>query len=154
MNHGSKVVFACSGDAIRTLKDAPPDLNMDCAVVMPGVLAIAEAAFTDYDVAPFELEAMGKKLEKQISADDFPLVIVCDDPAFCAADFNNFLWVTFTRSNPSHDIHGVGAQTRFKHWGCTGPLIIDARLKPHHAPPLIEDPAVSAQADRINIEGR
>ncbi|MCF7863993.1 MAG: UbiD family decarboxylase, partial [Kiritimatiellales bacterium] len=151
MNHGSKVVFACSGEPLRTLKTNAPEI--DCAVVAPGILAIPGSAFSDYDVAPAELEALAKKLEKQLSVDDFPLVVLCDDPAFCAADFNNFLWITFTRSNPSHDMHGVGASQRFKHWGCTGPLIIDARLKPHHAPPLIEDAAVTAKVDRLFAKG-
>ena len=41
---------------------------------------------------------IAKKLEKQVSVNDFPLIILCDDPAFCAADFDNFLWLTFTRS--------------------------------------------------------
>ncbi|MBT8046005.1 MAG: UbiD family decarboxylase, partial [Pontiella sp.] len=120
MNHGSKVVFAASGEAFRTLKEEPPKLEIDGthAVVMPGLLAVSGPAFSDYDVAPSELETLAKKLEKQISPDDFPLVVLCDDPEFCATDFDNFLWVTFTRSNPSHDIHGVGAKTRFKHWGC------------------------------------
>jgi 4-hydroxy-3-polyprenylbenzoate decarboxylase len=153
MNHGSKVVFACSGDVIRTLKAEKPELEYPCAVVAPGILAISDGVFSDYNVAPAELETLARKLEKQISVDDFPLVVLCEDPDFCAADFNNFLWGTFTRSNPSHDIHGVGATTRFKHWGCTGPLIIDARLKAHHAPPLIEDPAVTAKVDQRFAKG-
>jgi len=65
---------------------------------------------------------------------------------------NNFLW-TFTRSNPSHDIYGVDSFLRFKHWGCEDPLIIDARLKPHHAPPLTEDPKVTARVDELGKKG-
>ena len=73
------------------------------------------------------------------------------DPAFAARSLSNFLWVTFTRSNPSHDVHGVGSFVRAKHWGCEGPLIIDARIKPHHAPPLIEDPEVTRRVDDLAI---
>jgi len=40
-----------------------------------------------------------------------------------------------------------------KHWGCKGPLIIDARLKPHHAPPLTEDPKVTARVDELRKKG-
>ncbi|HEY5653659.1 MAG TPA: UbiD family decarboxylase [Pontiella sp.] len=147
INHGSKVVFACNGAPFRTLGTEPPDLNYEgsYAVVMPGVLAISGPEFSDYDVADAEIEVIALRLERQLDADEFPLIVLCDDPEFCSADLSNFLWITFTRSNPSHDIHGVGARTRFKHWGCTGSLIIDARLKPHHAPPLIEDPAVTTK---------
>ncbi|MEI6891499.1 MAG: UbiD family decarboxylase [Pontiella sp.] len=141
LNHGSKVVFAASGEAFRTLETKKPDF--DCAVVAPGILAISSSV---------ELDAFVKQMEERVWADSFPLMVLCDDPAFLAADFNNFLWVTFTRSNPARDIHGVGAATTFKHWGCTGPLIIDARLKPHHAPPLIEDPAVTEKVDRLFAE--
>ncbi|VGO16859.1 4-hydroxybenzoate decarboxylase subunit C [Pontiella desulfatans] len=140
LNHGSKVVFAANGDAIRGLGTEKPDL--DCTVVAPGILALAST---------FELETFAKQLEGLVPVERFPLVVLCDDPEFLAADFSNFLWVTFTRSNPARDIHGVGAKTEFKHWGCTGPLIIDARLKPHHAPPLIEDPAVTEKVDALFV---
>ena len=38
-----------------------------------------------------------------------PLILMVDDADFVSANLNNFLWVTFTRANPSHDIHGVSA---------------------------------------------
>ncbi len=40
-----------------------------------------------------------------------------------------------------------------KHWGCAGPLVIDARIKPHHAPPLERDPAVERRVDRLGERG-
>ena len=61
--------------------------------------------------------------------------------------------MTFTRSNPSHDIYGVKAFTDHKHWGCESSLIIDARRKPHHAPPLVEDPAVTKRVDALGAKG-
>jgi len=61
--------------------------------------------------------------------------------------------VTFTRSNPAVDVDGIGASTVQKHWGCSGSLVIDARAKPHHAPPLIEDPAITARVDRLFAKG-
>jgi len=51
------------------------------------------------------------------------------------------------------DLYGVGEFTRQKHWGCTGPLVIDARIKPHHAPPLVEDPAVTQRIDALAARG-
>ena len=110
-------------------------------------------AFTNYETAAAELNDLAEQMADQISVDDFPLIVLCDDPDFCALDLNNFVWTTFTRSNPSHDIYGVRSSQRFKHWGCEGPLIIDARLKPHHAPPLIEDPQVSEKVDRMFAPG-
>ena len=79
--------------------------------------------------------------------------MIVDDSEFAARTLNNWLWVTFTRSNPAADVHGVGSFTRQKHWGCTGPVVIDARIKPHHAPPLEEDPAVTRRVDALGAPG-
>ena len=83
----------------------------------------------------------------------FPLVTLVDDSAFTARALKNWLWVTFTRSNPAADLHGVGSFLRQKHWGCTGPLVIDARIKPHHAPPLEEDPAIIRRVEALAVPG-
>ena len=34
-----------------------------------------------------------------------------------------------------------------------GSLVIDARIKPHHAPPLVEDPAVTKRVDALGAPG-
>jgi 4-hydroxy-3-polyprenylbenzoate decarboxylase len=93
-------------------------------------------------------------LESSPGLESLPLLVLVDDAEFAARNLRNFLWVTFTRSNPSHDLHGVGSFIDWKHWGCRGPLIVDARLKPHHAPPLVEDPAVSRAVDALAENGK
>ena len=145
INCGSKVVFAACGKKKRTLSKVLPKLNLDnkfnsYSIALPGVLAITAPEFTNHD----EAAALVKELENSLDldVDEFPLIILCDDDSFTAESLNNFLWTVFTRSNPSHDIHGIKEFTRFKHWGCEGPLVIDARIKPHHAPPLVEDPEI------------
>ncbi len=87
------------------------------------------------------------------SWEGFPLIVLCDDANFTAATVNNFVWTTFTRSNPAYDIYGINSFTAFKHWGCEGPLIIDARTKPHHAPALIKDEAVERRVDQLAAKG-
>jgi 4-hydroxy-3-polyprenylbenzoate decarboxylase len=82
-----------------------------------------------------------------------PLFVVADDAAFTAEDWTNFLWVTFTRSDPATDMYGAGAFTHCKHWGCRGPLIIDARLKSFHAPALETDPDVERRVDELGAPG-
>jgi len=79
--------------------------------------------------------------------------VLVDDPGFVSASLNNFLWVTFTRSNPASDIYGIGQSISSKHWGCTGSLVIDARTKPHHAPPLEEDPSVVRRVEALAAGG-
>ncbi len=84
----------------------------------------------------------------------FPLIVLVDDSDFTARTLNNFLWVTFTRSNPAADIDGIGSFMHQKHWGCEGPLVMDARIKPHHAPPLEEDKEVSRKVDALAAPGK
>ena len=79
--------------------------------------------------------------------------MIVDDSEFTARNERNFLWVTFTRSNPAADIEGIGSFIDKKHWGCTGPLVIDARIKPHHAPPLVDDPAIERKVDELAAPG-
>jgi len=81
------------------------------------------------------------------------LMVLCDDAGFTAQTINNLVWVTFTRSNPSHDIYGINSFTEHKHWGCNGPMIINARIKPHHAPELIKDPVVEKTVDALGVKG-
>ncbi|MDQ6814661.1 MAG: 3-octaprenyl-4-hydroxybenzoate carboxy-lyase, partial [Bacteroidota bacterium] len=59
----------------------------------------------------------------------------------------------YTRCNPSHDMYGIGAFTKNKHWGCTSSLVIDARKKPHHAPAVEKDPVVEKRIDRLFAKG-
>jgi len=61
--------------------------------------------------------------------------------------------VTFTRSNPSHDIYGVNSFQKHTHWGCKGALVIDARIKSHHAPELIPDAKVMQKVDKLFRKG-
>jgi 4-hydroxy-3-polyprenylbenzoate decarboxylase len=50
-------------------------------------------------------------------------------------------------------MYGINESVTNKHWGCTGPLLIVARIKPHHAPPVEKDPAIEKQIDRLYAKG-
>ena len=154
INRGSKVVLAAAGPAIRQLATKAPQniLEVDIGgfefsrarLVGPGILAVKAPVFTSYEKASAEMAEVTKRISLP---EDIPLMVVVDDADFVAKSFANWLWVTFTRSNPSHDIYGFDSFFEFKHWGCRGALIIDARIKPHHAPPLIQDKLVAARVE-------
>ncbi len=156
-NEGSKVVVACCGPQRRELSTTlPPEFSLPAGFshprfVMPGVLAIQAPAFSDYG-AYSHCETLTEHL-RRFELPGVPLIVLTEDSDFLAAELNNFLWATFTRANPSHDIHGVDSFIEHKHWGCRGPLVIDARIKPHHAPPLIEDPEVTKKVDALFAKG-
>ena len=134
-NQGSKVVIAAVGKPCRKLPDTlPANLSLpdgfkNPKVVMPGVLAIEGPPF-------------------RTATDHAQLAEFCRQ-----AGESPGLWVTFTRSNPATDIDGLGAEIQDKHWGCRGSLVIDARIKPHHAPPLIEDPDTQKKVDARAARG-
>ena len=157
LNAGSKVVIAAAGDKKRELSSViPARLQLptkfkDPQIIMPGILAIKGPGFTTQEQAAKEITSLCRKMENQQEMEKWPLVIVVDDSEFTSRNHDNFLWVTFTRSNPSHDIYGVKAFTEYKHWGCEGTLIIDARIKTHHAPPLVEDSAVTQKIDKLAV---
>lgn len=153
-NQGSKLVVAARGQPIRQLATSvPPDLQLpedyrNPRVVMPGVLAVEGPAFGSNSVQSFT-----RSFSSQSKINEFALVTVVDDSEFASATLNNWLWITFTRSNPATDVDGIGAGTKDKHWGCNGALVIDARIKPHHAPPLVEDPEILARVDARAARG-
>ncbi|MEJ7611012.1 MAG: hypothetical protein WKF88_07525 [Ferruginibacter sp.] len=152
INAGSKVVLAATGEVKRTLGNFVPHFltAYNAAIVLPGILAVEIGAFTDYASAEKEMHALNENVKAYLhELNEFPLIIVADDAAFVADALNNFLWVAFTRTNPSHDIYGVESFTEHKHWGCRGSVILDARIKPHHAPPLVPDADVQKRADGI-----
>ncbi len=150
LNSGSKVVFASYGNSLRTLcKEVPACFkNEKATLIMPGVIALQKIKFISYQETEKEMDALNDQLKTEL-LESLALIIVCDDANFVADKLNNFLWVTFTRANPSHDIYGIHSFTENKHWGCKGPLIIDARIKPHHAPPLIKDETVEKRVGKL-----
>ncbi|MBN8695821.1 MAG: UbiD family decarboxylase [Bacteroidetes bacterium] len=161
LNSGSKVVVAVAGEKKRELVNElagdfslPPGFT-NAKVVMPGIIAVTAPKFTTAQAAEEEMAKFTSYLKEYntINLRGFPMIIVCDDSDFVAKNINNYLWVTYTRSNPSHDIYGIGSFTENKHWGCKGSLVIDARIKPHHAPPLEKDPEIEKRVDALGAKG-
>ncbi len=159
LNEGSKVVFAAYGDVLRNLcieiNESFTSLKHieDVKLIMPGIICVQTKKYTTKQNADAEINDLKDQLKQNTEAlKDCPLIIVCDDAAFTSATLNNFLWITFTRCNPSHDIDGVNSFYENKHWGCDN-LIIDARIKPHHAPVLEKDVQTEKNIDRFFNKG-
>ncbi len=178
LNAGSKVVIAAAGpEKFQLATQVPSDLQLPDGfssprVVMPGVLAVtgpkcAEPSF-DYDVSvrarsesrdevtrPLERFCGSFTRDQSINhpINTFRWIVIVDDSQFVAESLRNFIWATFTRANPASDLYGIDAFTVEKHWGCRGALVIDARIKPHHAPVLVEDSEISRRVDALAAKG-
>jgi 4-hydroxy-3-polyprenylbenzoate decarboxylase len=167
LNSGSKVVLAAYGNPIRKLITSIPDKlndiipNLNAQLILPGVVAIEINSFTTYENAIIELTELKSNLQKIIPKnglsdtlnEEIVLFVICDDANYISQHINNFLWITFTRCNPSHDIHGVHEEFINKHWNCFGSLILDARIKKHHAPILEKDPIVEEKIEKLFQKG-
>lgn len=153
-NEGSKLVIACRGEKRRALStELPPTFRLpegfsEPQFCLPGILAIKAPPFVTGSEARAAAEGFCNALQN-LDLQHIPLILLVDDSRFTAATLNNFLWVAFTRANPSHDVYGVDSFMENKHWGCRGALVIDARKKPHHAPELVADPVVQKRVTRL-----
>jgi 4-hydroxy-3-polyprenylbenzoate decarboxylase len=103
LNEGSKVVIAAAGPPRRPLPTALPAGTIlpegfgEPHVCLPGVLAVQASSYAAEGAAA---ERFCQALAGGGGVNEFPLVVLVDDSAFTARRLNNFLWVTFTRSNP------------------------------------------------------
>ena len=154
-NQGSKLVIPINGAKRRDLLTSiPGDLRLGPdlhhpKLCSPGSIAIETKLSLDAAVEQITAPMSSQQdLSKRIA-----MITLVDDSTFTSRCFNNWIWVAFTRSNPAIDLRGVGEKTFHKHWSCSGPLVLDARVKPHHAPPLIESPEVSKKIDALAAQG-
>ena len=156
LNDGSKVVIAATGCARRSLAT-----ELDSGTIvgerfhkpricMPGVVAVEPVTGTAGAGDQREFCQTARLAGRD---GEFPLIVLVDDSDMVARTLENFLWVTFTRSDPAPDIDGIDSFERDKHWGCNGALVIDARQKPHHAPVLTSDPATAERVDARAARG-
>ncbi|MBU3759141.1 MAG: UbiD family decarboxylase [Candidatus Omnitrophica bacterium] len=159
INQGSRLVMAAAGPKKRDLSARLPgglrlpDGFGKPVFFMPGVVVLEAPAFQNYETAQAELELLCRFLENCPDRQGIACVVAADHSGFSAGCDRDFLWSVFTRSDPARDILGAGHFTRFKHWGCEGPLVIDARIKPHHAPAVEADPAVRRRVDSLAASG-
>lgn len=160
LNEGSKLVIAAAGPPKRKLPtEIPsgltlPDGFTDVKLCFPGVLAVTAPKWSvgKHETDP-AASAFCDAVPVEAPMNGFPLIVLCDDAEFCSQSLANFLWVTFTRSNPAADVSGIGSFVQNKHWGCRGSLVIDARVKSHMAPALEADPEVTRRVDRLFARG-
>ena len=130
LHEGSKVVIAAAGEVKRNLVDSLEHIVLPKGFsnhnfVSKGNLVLEGTG---------DIASLISCLEEQDLV-GVSLITLVDDSVFTSSNFSNWLWGTFTRSNPAPDIYGLNAQYKDKHFSCSIP-IIDARIKDHHAPVL------------------
>ena len=161
LNHGSKVVIAATGAKCRELRNNPDDLKSltlpegfkRASIAMKGILLLEGPAFTIAENATENFSAIDDlkaSLGRWAFRENYPWVSVIDEGALDTNNIlNDFLWLTFTRSDPAQDIYGLDETVSDKHWKCNAPLIIDARVKPHHQETLTVSDDIKTKAKQI-----
>lgn len=160
LNQGSKVLWTAAGNPKRTLGTClPPDLPLpdgfsEPHFFEPGILVVSGPAHVQArDTHDPTMDHFCQCLGMASGLEGFPLIVVADSAEFTAKSWDNFLWVTFTRSDPATDTYGLKAFTHCKHWGC-GSMVIDARLKTYHAPALQDVSEIEKRVDELALAGR
>ena len=130
LNEGSKVVIAAAGEIKRKLSESLPNIDLPNGFSNPQLVSNGNLVVEGKG----EINDLISSLEKQ-NLEGIALITLVDDASFASENFSNWIWVTFTRSNPANDIYGLNTEYKNKHFSCSIP-IIDARIKEHHAPIL------------------
>ncbi|MCB1172848.1 MAG: UbiD family decarboxylase [Leptospiraceae bacterium] len=164
LNRGSKVIWAAHGPALRQLgRKVPATLKLpagfrNAGLALPGVIVIQGPRYSTPKAAARQIQKVAAFLKDQGRSakwsGQFPLVVIVDDAAFSCQSLRNWLWITFTRSDPASDIYGVDSFVHQKHWGCKGPVLIDARFKTHQAPGLQSDAQIEKKVDALAGPGK
>ena len=161
LNHGSKLVMAAAGPKRRELRCDSADLASlalpagfaNPKVAMPGVVAVQWVASGNAPV-PADIEPLLEALKIWEFRESYPWVSVVDDTSTIGdsdaqKSIDDFLWLTFTRSDPAQDAYGIDAHFANKHWAIQAPLVIDARIKPRHQKPLSVPDNVIQDASKV-----
>ncbi len=167
LNHGSKVVMAAAGAKCRELRNNPEDLKSlelpqgfsKATIVMPGVILLETSTqFSNensphFTTAQFPVDKFADfkaALAHWKFRESYPWISIIDEGAQNTDDtLSDFLWLTFTRSDPAQDIYGLDECVCRKHWKCKTPLIIDARIKPHHQKQLTVPAELTKKSKQI-----
>ncbi|MCC7185981.1 MAG: UbiD family decarboxylase, partial [Acidobacteria bacterium] len=147
VNEGSKGVWLGLGDPVRDLPREfrppvpPPSDVTDVRVFCGGCLVVTGSAFDADRDAPARIAA-------HPAFAGWPLVVLSDEAERATRSAMNFLWTTFTRFEPAADIHAASARMVRNHIAYSGPVCIDARMKPWYPKEVTCRPEVAKLVDR------
>ena len=130
LNEGSKLVLAAAGEVKIQLTDTLIEMNLPLEFSNPKLVSNGNLVIQGKGKIHQLIQYLEGEEIKGVS-----LITLVDNTDFVCESFSNWLWVTFTRSNPANDIYGLNSEITNKHFSCSIP-VIDARIKKHHAPIL------------------
>ncbi|MBP6218640.1 MAG: UbiD family decarboxylase [Oligoflexales bacterium] len=147
LNKGGKGAWIGVGDPIRELPKelglAPelPSFIRGMRVYSPGCLVL--------EIPSYEEDPHGVERLTQIPFfANWPLLVAVDKLEKALYSDMSFLWTSFTRFDPSRDIHAGSKSIQLNRCILSGPIAIDARMKPWYPKELFCDPETKSLVDR------
>jgi 4-hydroxy-3-polyprenylbenzoate decarboxylase len=103
--------------------------------------------------APENIAQLRDALASWEYRENYPWVSIVNDTSTIGGNtqksLDDFLWLTFTRSDPAQDIYGLNERFVQKHWAIDAPLIVDATIKPRHQKALVVPDNVVLKAKEV-----
>ena len=142
VNEGSKAIMLGLGEARRELprefREPLPSHLSAAEVFCGGCLVVQGKSYA-------EDPEQAARLAKDPIFADWPLIVLHDE-ASVARSSKDFLWSTWTRFEPASDIYAADTRVVRHHLAYTGPIVIDARIKPGFPRELIVRADIAAEA--------
>jgi 4-hydroxybenzoate decarboxylase subunit C len=144
-NHGSKAIMLGIGEKVRDLpreyKGGPIPGISKTKPYCGGCLVMSGGTYSADEGLPNRLiEAAQERLQ------EWPLVFLVDNTDDIT-DQTTFLWTTFTRFDPAHDVYAKKSIRQNK-LQFEGPIVIDARMKPFYPDELVPREDIVQLVDR------
>lgn len=145
VNKGSKGVLLGLGEPVRDLPGEwtgkLPGGVSEVRVFCRGCLVMGGPLFE-------EVPEFATHLAQDPELAEWPLIVLCDRPSQAVASTINFLWSTFTRFEPAADLHAARTRVHRNHLCYSGPIVIDARIKPWYPKELFAAPKVANRVEQ------
>ena len=126
INHGSKAILMVLGEARRELPrefhGALPTGVKRAEVFCGGCVVIEGPSYSDE-------KDLGGRVATSGAFDEWQIVVIHDNTDV-ARSADKFLWATWTRFNPATDIFAKTVELKNNQVSYSGPIVIDARMKP------------------------
>ena len=144
LNHGSKAILLGIGERKReVVREFRGELSAGITRVEPfcgGCLVVEGPKYSDEP-------GLADRIARTGRFNDWQLIVLHDD-AEAARSVEKFLWATWTRFNPSTDIHAREIAVKNNHIGYSAPIVIDARMKPWYPKEVEPRDDIVKMADR------
>jgi menaquinone biosynthesis decarboxylase len=144
LNKGSRAIFLGMGDPIR---DLPEEYRGSCprpltaiSPYAPGCLILEAPNFNEFQDFSHLLE--------HPDFQQWPMLVLVDDIKKALFSDSSFMWTLFTRFEPAADIHARSTEVLRHHLSYTGPILIDARMKPSYPKEVLADDKTHAQVTK------